>query len=492
MTAALKTIADPASLFLDYYARARSWSGSQRATAPAPDLAFDDLAREFLKEDDAEIAAGRLADLVEGKSFAAATSRGRIIAAMRAIDDMFYQIHPRSLVGVVGPLVPRWLRDARLARFTNGEYGRAGPDRLIARGPLLRNARHLNASSGDLLSDYFAALAIAPLKLVHDGRNISLSMTVIDHNPFNGVPISATPGSETVGFLPLATVAGDIEAVDRMRAGRMFAAYGPASHFDAAAVAIEGLRALGGVDIAIMPELAMTEAHADKLATALIHERGPIARLIVTGTYSTSAVSPDGQPWNETRVLNSQGVELWRQRKLWAAGVGQMAAKRYGLSDPGPDALVLEDNAAGDDLVIADIDGLGRCVVLICQDCETPILGPMLLTHYQPDWVFTPIFDCTIDPGRWAHARAFSLSPLSQARFLAVTNMAFAGGGANMGLAVGPKEAAGHVADELDRAFALVTNPAPATPIVGKLQWRSGLWHQSWLEIRPATLLGGP
>ena len=477
----------PADLFLNYYARAACWTGSQRATAVTPDLAFDDLARTFLSLDDGEEATKRLMSLVEDKACSIVAMRGRVLAALKAIDAAFYHIHPRALVGVTSPTVAGWLRDARLARFASGAYAHTGSHRLIARGPLLRDARHLHASSGDLLSDYFAALAVAPTRIEHDGRAIAIRMRMIDHNAFTGVSLAHNLGSETIGFLPLASNPGELVALPKKRNGRIFAAYGPTAGFDAAAAAMDGLLALGGVDIAIMPELALSEAHVDRLGAMLESETRTVARLIVAGSYSTSAVSDDGQPWNECRVLNSQGVELWRQRKLWTAGVTQGNAIRFGIPDPGVDTLTLEDNAAGDELVVADVDGFGRCVVLICQDCEMPVLVPAVFTAYQPDWVFTPIFDCTLDPGRWAHARTFGLSQLSQARCVAVTNMSFAKAGANMGLAVGPKEAAGSRADEIDRAVRVVTKPPHGSAMMATLTWRQGDWDQSWLEARPVS-----
>jgi len=486
MSAAAAAADDPARLFLDYYGQAAQWLPDQRTTAPAPDLVFDDLARAILGGDDPQTVATELAALVDAKKCDPAHRRGRVLAAMRAIDDAFYRIHPRAVATTASGPPPRWLADARFARTSTGAYATTDNDRLIARGPLQRAPRHLYASSGDLLSDYFAALAVAPLELEHDGRRITVTMTVIGFDPFRGVPLGSDPGAEIVGFLPLARERADIQAVINDRGGRGFASYGPGATFDAGAAALEGLRALGAADIAIMPELSLSEDHVAALATALGGEAGPIARLIVAGSYSTNARSDGDQPWNECRVLNAKGFELWRQRKLWPAGVVQANATRFGLPDPGPDTLTLEDNAGGEELVVADVDGLGRCVVLICQDCEMPVLAPTLFSAYQPDWVFTPIFDCTIDRGRWAHARAFGLSQLSQARCVAVTNMAYGGTGANMGIAVGPKEVADSHADEVDRAVALVQKPAPPLPLVATLTWRDGTWEQTWLEARRA------
>jgi hypothetical protein len=146
---------------------------------------------------------------------------------------------------------------------------------------------------------------------------------------------------------------------------------------------------------------------------------------------------------------------------------------------------MMEDNASGSEIVVADIDGLGRCVVLICQDCEMPVAAPELFTAYQPDWVFTPIYDCSIDKGRWIHARAFGLSALSQARCVAVTHMGFAPAGGAMGIAVGPKETASGHLDEVDRAVALVKISTATSSCAASVQWGATGWEQSWLYTKP-------
>jgi len=473
----------PASLFLEYYAQAGSWGASARATAVRPDISFDTVADRLLKEDDANRAHDQLRMLVEAGRHSDAEKRGRIGAAMRSIDRALLEIHPRAVIGSASRRPATWLQDARIERRMTGEYLRNKSVRLIPRGPLLREPRHEHASSGDQLSDYFSAIAVAPVAFVHDSLTLPIRVVVVDTDPLSGVAPASSPGAERIGFLPLATHPGHIECEGALRSGRMFAAYRPAPRFDAGTAAIEGLRALGDVDIAIMPELGFLESHADALALALAAETAPMPRLIVAATYSTSLVNADGQPWNECRILNGRGAVLWRQRKIWPAGISQDRAIELGLPDPGSGTLTLEDNASGAELVIADIDGLGRCVVLICQDCTIPALGTALYGSYQPDWVFTPIFDKTIDPGRWAHAAAFGASNLSQARGIAITHTGHAPAGANMGLAVGPKECPPGCGLDLDRAVRLVTKPASG-PMIAELRWRNGHWHQTMLGTK--------
>jgi hypothetical protein len=151
----------------------------------------------------------------------------------------------------------------------------------------------------------------------------------------------------------------------------------------------------------------------------------------------------DGQAWNEGRVVNGLGAVIWRQRKFWQAGIGKDRAAELNLVFPSDGRFLLEDNASGDEIVVADVDGFGRCIMLICQDVQSRPLSDELIRQFQPDWVFVPILDIGIDEGRWAHARTFELSALSPARFLVSTSTSLAAkiGREDVacGLAVGPK-----------------------------------------------------
>ena len=151
----------------------------------------------------------------------------------------------------------------------------------------------------------------------------------------------------------------------------------------------------------------------------------------------------DGQAWNEGRVVNGLGGIIWKQRKLWQAGIDQQRARDFSLEPPENGRYLLEDNASGEEVVVADIDGFGRCIMLICQDVQAKPLTDELIRIFQPDWVFAPILDIGISDGRWVHARTFELSALSPARFLVATSTSLAAkpgkAGVACGLAVGPK-----------------------------------------------------
>ncbi len=478
----------PATLFVRYWELATTWTATQRAAVTPPDHSFRDACAIMLANDDGADAHDQVEMLVEAKSTSEDKLRGRVLAAMSAIDQVFYKIHPRALAQTTpsgGTVVPAaWLRDLRGDRGEGGHYALTPSRKLIPRGPLLRDPRGPDASSGDRLADRFAALTVVPRSLQHDERVIEVSTIVVPIAASNGVLASVNPGAERVGFVPLATVAGQIEVTASYTASRMFANYKPAHDFDAAAVAMDAVVALGKVDVVIMPELALSADHVEELSRAMACLAPPTARVVISGSNLTTDLG-DGLPFNECRVMNGRGVELWRQRKLWTAGLGRERAIEWGLPDPGNDALVLENTACGMELVVADIDGFGRCVVLICQDVTAPLLAIELLDRFQPDWVFVPILDKTIDEGRWAHSRAYGLSELSQARFIAITNTSFAGTfdpakPEGMGFAVGPKEPTDRA--DLRRALAVVPRPGPADPAWASLTWREGAWQQSVIE----------
>jgi hypothetical protein len=224
-----------------------------------------------------------------------------------------------------------------------------------------------------------------------------------------------------------------------------------------------------------------------ELAEALVNLDHP-PRMLMAGSGNSEDVKNDW-PWNESTVLNSTGTVLWRQRKIWPAGIKRDRAIQFGLSDPGEKEMILEKNAAGNEIVIADVDGLGRCVVLICQDLETRLISEELIQDFQPDWVFSPILDSEITEGRWAHQRCFALSGTSRARFIAVTSTALPRLDATeppiFGLAVGPKDTAhstsdsGHVIDdgsEEGRCYATASDASRT------IQWGSAGWKKTTLS----------
>ena len=175
----------------------------------------------------------------------------------------------------------------------------------------------------------------------------------------------------------------------------------------------------------------------------------------------------------EIKLLNILYVSRLRSPRI-------EKAKKFGLSGSGK-GLQMENTAGGDEVIVADIDSLGRCVVLICQDVKAQPLSDELIRQFQPDWVFIPVLDTGIAIGRWVHARTLDLSSTSQARFLVASSTALAhkvgsGSAAPCALAVGPKAPSD---DDRGRLFSLTSAVAGSSPGYAIVKWRSGSWDTS-------------
>jgi len=257
--------------------------------------------------------------------------------------------------------------------------------------------------------------------------------------------------------------------------------YSVSAEVGAASRLLSALTQSGVHDIAIAPELVMPEVEVEKLRDALMNQKVD-CRLIIAGS-GASIAQEDNLPWNQSSILNAGGAKLWDQRKVWPAGIDTDRAKRYGLSD-GHDGLSYERTASGTEVIVADIDRMGRCLVLICQDLEATTMAEDLVTQYQPDWIFTPILDPAIDASGWAHQRAFTLSARANTRFVVCTSTALPAKDkpANFLLAVGPKSRTDH---DNSRRFRLLGNQDNHVPGWGCFTWEDELWRQTTIDSSP-------
>jgi hypothetical protein len=475
----------PAQLFLQLWHEAKAMDSYQRLTAITDNKKFNTAVEQALQCDSAQaaydattalLAAGRKAPLAE-------ESHGCILATLRVLDQLFYLIHPRSqfvaACALRRPRLPAWLRDLRDLRMITGEYAHDEQYRLIPRGPLTRRARGETASSAESLADRFNALALVPHTLSIETKSIKIQQPVFNEGSADGVPSGKNPGAEDVIFIPVAEQATDLHLNERQIAQQKFVDFRLAPSLNAATSIMQALKLAGPIDIAFAPELVVSEDHADELAKSIVTT--PVqSRIIIAGSGPTRAQSVHKQPWNEARILSCWGIDLWRQRKIWPAGLGAELAVQYGLADPSPH-LHMEDNAESDTLVVADVDGLGRCVVMICQDIQGAPLTDEVVRLFQPDWVFMPILDRGVRPTRWSHQRAFGLSEHSFARFMVASSTALAMKLdptviTECGMAIGPK-AADKEGGDPGRVFkAVMTEPGTG---YAKLKWRDIDWEET-------------
>ena len=343
-------------------------------------------------------------------------------------------------------------------------------------------ARSEDSAYAENLADRFAALEVVPHVLRLQERNITVSHKMVPQSCGFGVAPRHVPGAETIAVVPLAEDKDDLVLTVREEAGRTLIGYGVHKALNPAEKFVRAMEVGGAVDIAVAPEFVMPEEEAEKIPSLLPHSGTGQCRLIIAGSGVTRSRRED-VPWNETQVFNGLGTELWRQRKLWPAAIDANRARMLGIGTS-RSGLLYEDTAAGDEIVVVDIEGLGRCAVLICQDIQGRPLMEELLRVFQPDWVFSPILDPGIKMGKWAHQRVFALSPISQTRYVVAcsTTLSRLMGEVDVpacALVVGP-----HARTDVDegRCLQLAAVGGGSLPRYVTIQWRAGAWQKSKMD----------
>jgi hypothetical protein len=460
-------------LFVRLWRVAGPWDATTALLASyhPPDQAFERAILSAAEQNSAQTAHDALQSLVPG-ALDTKDERSKVLAIMRGIDTMFLRIHPRTIrLPRSRPPLPQWLVDLRDLRAIRHDYGQFGVDRLIPRGPLTRGPRQHDASYASSLPDRFSALSVVSQKLMHETRAIPIVLNVVSANALRGVGPGSAPGQEAVTVVPVAEGASDLAMSTQTVGNVTLADYRVHASVKPAAVLESALRAAGAADIALAPELIVCEDDADVLE-ACLSGASLQCRLVVAGSGQTRD-KRDDLPWNESVAFNAVGTKLWRQRKIWPAGINPVQGLRYGMA-PSNGNKIYEATASGDELVIADIDTLGRCVILICQDVQTAPLSDEVIRQYQPDWVFVPILDHDINEGRWAHKRTWELSTKSHARFIVACSTALfrhlgKPGEPNCALAIGPQDAT-----TFDKGREVLLRPIAPGTSPGYFQFRWG------------------
>lgn len=465
---------DPAGLFVELWMVASVWRSSHLTAAKSNNASRRSRLREILETTPLHQINQSIVSVIENTEDTR-QFRGAMLDAMREIDEIFFRIHPRSVNLSTSiaprPSVPEWLKGFQEHRDLHGVYASFGERNLVPRGPLTRRARSEVASYGEHFPDRFSSLTVVPEILNISGTPVRILHSVKGTDAARGVTRSNNMGGEKVLFIPIAEASKDIIFKDRQDDGRHYVDYRAAEHLSVPKIILDVLARAGVSDIAMAPELLVSEVDADSLCDQIVQIDTP-PRVLMCGSGQTTD-SEDGQAWNEARVINGSGTALWRQRKLWQAGIDKESANHYGIPHP-ENGLVYEDNCSGEEVHVVDLDGFGRSVILICQDFEAKPLADELISQLQPDWVFTPILDSGIDVGRWGHQRAFALSATSQTRYLIASSTTLAElkgkPGQNCGMAVGPRDA---TEEDAGRLYALA-KVSKKTLGYGVLTWRSG------------------
>lgn len=474
---------NPAELFLAYWSDVRYMSSSALTRAMRPEGDFDERINCALALDDFEACVIQIQTMVSQQP--QCFERGTKLQVMGLIDEFFLRVHPRTpLISASNgsrPPIPLWLENLQLERECEGNYAILGENSLIPRGPLARLPRDEYASSGESLPDRFSALAVVKRQIEIDQTPIRITLTVKGPGAAEGVVPGNRAGAEKVTFVPVAQKSQHLNTIERIEHDRHYFDYSVSDARNVPECLSYVLGKIGFSDIVMAPELMIKESLVEDIINRTL-EHSNAFRIFVLGSGSTE--ENDGvQTWNQSTVINGSGAIILRQRKIWQAGLDETKAKLHGLNTING-RLVMEDNCSGEEVNVVDIDGFGRCMVLICQDLEARPLSDDLIRLYQPDWIFSPILDTGVEIGRWMHQRAYNLSALSQSRFLISSSTALAHRqnkpNVACGMAIGPKDKTAH---DKSRVCEIAVCEEGCDPGFASLTWRED-WGQTDIGVK--------
>lgn len=471
--------------FFELWRTAADWSRIDRAQTSTRDAALIASYNDVLHADDEQKIVETLRSRVRATPTSGLAEISAALTCMCCIDEMFSRIHPRYLSQAGSTRVARtsWLTNYEHTRLKTGYFARDERNYLLPRGPLLRNNRSEHASSAEDLADRFSALSVVSHRFDKDGHQVDVEVSLVSSDAIHGVPLGKRTGNERIACVAIAEVSTDIVTTSRLCGDNGFIRYQASEHLKPANRMLSALQQAGSLDIALAPELVMPPSEVERLSDMLRTSSHYDCRLIVAGSGNSDA-GASKPPWNESQILNSSGFPLWKQRKLWPASIPAEKAEKLQLCINPTAAAYFEDNSDSKTLHIVDVDGLGRCLVLICQDLKETCISEVL-RQYQPDWVFVPILDTGISPGRWHQKTIFPLSEVSQARFVVSSCMSLAlrddpSAQPNLGMFHGPFMPEG---GGLDRCVAFEQSQATDTPHFVVIDWGSHSWKQSSLGV---------
>lgn len=490
-----KELPQPADLILKVWFYAARWTPSDRDTANTSDEFLEDQLDAAARHDDGRVAVSALmeailqywpqrTDIYQHQHQAA----GILLIFLSVMDEIFRLVHPRTVLlppGYTSLLpVPLWLKELEFERKRIGWYGINQETWLIPRGPFLRVARDPIASFADNLADRFTAISVCNRQIPEAQRPINIKLCPVGSDAARGVPQPDRPGHETVGFVAVAEAPDDLDVLVDERGGRSYVDFRPSSNLNVSERIFSAADSLNSVDLLVCPEL--TVGHEDAIALGgLLEANGrKLAGLVLAGSGLSVDMHADERHWNEAVLLNGAGVVLAKQRKVWPFGMARAKANSYEiLAATSPTAgLVMENVASGSEISVIDLTGFGRIVIFICQDFEAQPLVSEIIQQYQPDWVLVPILDHSIKGFGWTNNRSFSLSGMSQARFIVSNSLSLFRRAEGLdasppaiGLAVGPRNPTqdfNGLDAETSRAFALAKIDSKTSPYYALLTWR--------------------
>lgn len=401
----------PLDLFLDWYLELANTDPAGKCS----DELFDSAVREALGSSRFKVQE----NLILGQYDATLDRKVRVL---ELIDEFANLVHPRCAMLTLGKSLPAWLCWAEDRRLQNGCFAEKNGKRLILRGPLGREACEPDLAYTEKLVDRFRCLRVVSSSYCDQNSRI-LEVQILPQTMH--ALFSARTRNERdrtrIAFAPVAMGNSDWSFEVELAVPHEKIRIAPASSICAKERMMDAIVKASGVDILIAPEFTVPVEKSIEISTAMSELEEECPSLVIAGSGVTSEEN-QGLPWNETRVLNAYGRALFSQRKLFPSQIHARRLRELGVEISGERGV--ESTGRGNCIQFGEAPGLGRLLVLICHDIFVDPFAKVLIEEYEPDWVFTPIFDNGLDFDRWSHAGAQGASSNSNIRLVMCCSLA--------------------------------------------------------------------
>lgn len=146
------------------------------------------------------------------------------------------------------------------------------------------------------------------------------------------------------------------------------------------------------VDAAYLARFAETLHGLRREVARADPDRMPSLRLALVGVIGGPRVA-GGPHRNYIAAISANGEILFTQDKLTHWNLDARAQSRFGLDDRGYPVPLRENTTPGTNILVAEFDGLGRIMALICADMSHNMPGDWIADHIGLDWLYAPIMD---------------------------------------------------------------------------------------------------
>jgi len=350
----------------------------------------------------------------------------RAFVVAQCIDNVMSDVHPRTFPASppISVLLPEGLQKLLAHYRKEGSYGKNKRWGLVfPKPPIFKIPIRNENKSGDNLKDKFESLCCHKNRYEVDDEAFEVQYKMLPERRGFGSQIFEDLSSSDlrIAVVPLAEDADDVILNPIYPRGepRIKAEIKDDIVKKLCQRAKEVIYLLeeNEVNIAVFPEIVVTPKVSRAISEAMknLTENDPkdhlSLKLVVAGSGLTKRKN-QVLPYNECVVYGEGGVELWRQCKCNHYSISVKRMNEYGMRPKKAGIAHKEDFHSAKELVVAG-GVLGRMMVLICEDLFQPIPKNNAITHFQPEWVFSPVLSGNTEREGREHRCAKPLSECS-------------------------------------------------------------------------------